>query len=306
MPFAKLHLEILGDPKLLRAARLGGRGLELTPWLIAFAKAADDGGNLSIGGEPADPADIAVLIPNCNKTRVKSCLFALETAGVLLRNEEGMYSFAAWEVRAVDKPSDNKEQRAARQRAHRERKRQRRQEDTQNASHARNALPVTPSNAPEVEVEVEVERKSKSSAARDTSRDNAAHAGANTHDHLAGFADAWSIYPKRSGGNPRHEAEKQWRARRRSGVTAEAMIAGTRRYVAWCTASGKVGTEYVMQARTFLGPAKRFEDEWEVPAEYADPTRGEWRGASDRVAAEESREDADELWLEQRRAGGGS
>lgn len=44
------------------------------------------------------------------------------------------------------------------------------------------------------------------------------------------------------------------------------MLEGGHRYAAFCAATGKVGTEYVMQGATFLGPDRRFEDEWALPA----------------------------------------
>ncbi|MDH2052550.1 replication protein [Achromobacter marplatensis] len=75
-----------------------------------------------------------------------------------------------------------------------------------------------------------------------------------------GFAEAWAVYPKRQGGNPRGTAVKAWKARLRSGVAATEMIAGVRGYVAHCRAEGKVGTSFVMMAATFFGPDLRFRD----------------------------------------------
>ena len=38
------------------------------------------------------------------------------------------------------------------------------------------------------------------------------------------------------------------------------------RYAKFCDATGKTGTEYVMQAATFFGPDKHYENDWTIPA----------------------------------------
>ena len=48
------------------------------------------------------------------------------------------------------------------------------------------------------------------------------------------------------------------------------MIDGASRYTAYCADTGKTGTEYVMQAATFLGPDRHFLNEWDLPASKAD------------------------------------
>lgn len=76
------------------------------------------------------------------------------------------------------------------------------------------------------------------------------------------FDEAWAIYPKRLGGNPKRRAEAAWSARIREGVDPAAMLDGVRRYAAYCVAERKAGTPYVQQAATFFGPGGSFEDEW--------------------------------------------
>lgn len=51
------------------------------------------------------------------------------------------------------------------------------------------------------------------------------------------------------------------------------MLAGTMRYAAFCSATFKVGTEFVKQAATFYGPSLHFEEQWEVPPPPTSPTR---------------------------------
>lgn len=137
MAWAKLHTDILGDPKLMRAARKGARELVYLPWFFAFAKLADDGGRLTVGGEPADPVDISDLIPEATARRVAIALKSLEAIGVLVRDDDGALRFARWEVRSEAKPSDSPSAIAERVKRHREKQR--------NA--AGNALQETPGNA---------------------------------------------------------------------------------------------------------------------------------------------------------------
>jgi hypothetical protein len=107
MAWVKLHTDIVNDPKLMRAARKGARGLEWTPWLIAFAKRANDNGRLTVAGEAAEPEDMAAGFPGAKPATVSACLDSLETLGVLERGDDGVLCFVAWDRRAgriSDKP----------------------------------------------------------------------------------------------------------------------------------------------------------------------------------------------------------
>lgn len=44
------------------------------------------------------------------------------------------------------------------------------------------------------------------------------------------------------------------------------LLAGVQRYARYCEATGRVGTEYVKQGRTFFGPGRHFEEPWELPS----------------------------------------
>lgn len=79
------------------------------------------------------------------------------------------------------------------------------------------------------------------------------------------FEEAWMIYPKRSGGNSRHDSLKAYRARRRSGVERTTVFEGTTRYAAYCEAKGWIGTEYVMQGVRFFGPSEQYAQPWDLP-----------------------------------------
>ncbi len=81
----------------------------------------------------------------------------------------------------------------------------------------------------------------------------------------AGFLDAWQLYPKRAGSNPRDRALKAWRARIAEANTEDELLSGVRRYAAFVRATSKEGTEYVQQAATFFGPSKGFLEAWTAP-----------------------------------------
>jgi hypothetical protein len=88
-------------------------------------------------------------------------------------------------------------------------------------------------------------------------------AGADSYS--ADFLAAWAEYPRRAGANSKGAAWRQWRARIKQGVPAADMIAGTKRYAAFCHATDKLGTEYVKQAATFFGRDRHYAEAWEPP-----------------------------------------
>jgi phage replication O-like protein O len=80
------------------------------------------------------------------------------------------------------------------------------------------------------------------------------------------FERAWTLYPKRAGGDPKKKAWSAWRARVREGVEPEEMTAGVERYATYIRAVGSEGTQYVKQAATFLGPDEHWKEPWNIPA----------------------------------------
>lgn len=80
------------------------------------------------------------------------------------------------------------------------------------------------------------------------------------------FDAAWACYPARSGGNPKPAALKAWTARVREGVNPQEMLDATQRYAAYCSASGRINTEFVMQGQTFFGKGERWKEAWVAPA----------------------------------------
>lgn len=158
--FVKLHTDILGDPKLLDAARRGAKHLALLPWLLAFAKRADDGGRLSINGRPADPRIIARDLPGVTVRKVVQALAELHAIGVISRDSDDVFRFVSWEKRAETKPSDSKSAINLRVTAHRNRVREARNSNNANESVTPcNALQVPECNATEKEKEEEKEKE---------------------------------------------------------------------------------------------------------------------------------------------------
>jgi hypothetical protein len=76
------------------------------------------------------------------------------------------------------------------------------------------------------------------------------------------FDEVWEGRPRRNGNDSKQRAFRSWCARVKQGVPREEMLFGVQRYRAWCEATSKTGTEYVMQLATFLGPDNHFMEEW--------------------------------------------
>lgn len=87
------------------------------------------------------------------------------------------------------------------------------------------------------------------------------------------FEEIWAIYPKREGGNPKHDALKSYRARRRASVSHQDVLEGVKRYTAYCEAKKWLKTAFVKQAAAFLGPAEHYLESWEVGETPLPPSR---------------------------------
>ena len=94
------------------------------------------------------------------------------------------------------------------------------------------------------------------------------------------FEVSWKTYPKRAGSNPKKAAYKAWKARGAEAVFD--MNLGTCKYANFCKATGKIGTEYVMQAKTFFGPDRHYLEDWNLPA----PDKKPWKMSDNEVLAE--------------------
>ena len=74
-------------------------------------------------------------------------------------------------------------------------------------------------------------------------------------------------YPKRGGNQPCARARRAINARLKEGVKWSDILAGAERYAHFCEKTGKVGTETVMQAATFVGrDTEGYAQPWTIPA----------------------------------------
>ena len=80
------------------------------------------------------------------------------------------------------------------------------------------------------------------------------------------FETVWGAYPSRSGGNPKRKACHAWKKRMEDATADELdiMLAGTKRYAAYCEVMVE-DKRFVMQAATFFGPDKHYENDWTIP-----------------------------------------
>lgn len=87
------------------------------------------------------------------------------------------------------------------------------------------------------------------------------------HPDYPVFQTIWQELPSRGGASdPKPEAFKQFLARLKEGVDPEEIRQGAIRYAQHCDATGKTGTEVVMQGRRFFGGSYEWEHGWEIPA----------------------------------------
>lgn len=84
------------------------------------------------------------------------------------------------------------------------------------------------------------------------------------------FLDFKLVYPDRAGDKTWRAAQKAANARIAEGHNQNEFLRGASAYAKFCQATGKVGTEFVMQAARFLGPSKPFMEPWKLPATKAD------------------------------------
>jgi hypothetical protein len=105
------------------------------------------------------------------------------------------------------------------------------------------------------------------------------------------FAVFQKLYPKRAGSQRWADAQKHINARLREGVTWERILKGTTRYAAYCRVTGKVHTETVQQAATFVGKNLGFDEPWDLPLNGAEAKVDQNISASqDWLQAQESKD----------------
>ena len=88
------------------------------------------------------------------------------------------------------------------------------------------------------------------------------------------FVDFKKTYPERSGAQPWSRALKAIRARLKEGHQWADFLDGAMRYATYCDCTGRTGTEYVMQAKTFCDSDKHFLEPWQLPATKSESQQG--------------------------------
>lgn len=104
----------------------------------------------------------------------------------------------------------------------------------------------------------------------------------------ASFGAFWSIYPKRAGDRDRKAASKAYAAAAKR-VDFEIILKGAQRYAAHCDETGKTGTEFVRQARTWLN-ANGWEETYETSRNVPHGSHKNWSIASAVLAEQDRRE----------------
>lgn len=107
------------------------------------------------------------------------------------------------------------------------------------------------------------------------------------------FETIRSVYPKRGGSQPWSRALKAARARVAEGATWQQLIEGTTRYAEFVAATGKTGTEYVLQAATFFGPDRRYAETWAAPHTKSEARQDRNLTVSQQWLEQEQRRDAE-------------
>lgn len=99
------------------------------------------------------------------------------------------------------------------------------------------------------------------------------------------FMEFFNSYPKRSSTMRKSEAYSIWQQALNAGVSAEEMIAGAKRYKAYCDKEGISGTVFVMQPSNFI-IQQEYENEFMTEQEVKET---EWEQAC-RLAREKGLE----------------
>src|SRR5690242_20324885 len=76
---------------------------------------------------------------------------------------------------------------------------------------------------------------------------------------MTDFATFWLVYPKRQGSNPKALAQKKWETMVKAGADPYHIISSARKFADELRAMGKLNTEFVPYASTWLNQ-KRYLD----------------------------------------------
>lgn len=83
------------------------------------------------------------------------------------------------------------------------------------------------------------------------------------------FETLWSQFPPRAGASDKRRALQAANARVGEGKTPDDLLAAVDRYAKFVRATGRWGSQYVMQAQTFFGPGGHVDNPWSVPHDFS-------------------------------------
>lgn len=81
------------------------------------------------------------------------------------------------------------------------------------------------------------------------------------------FEEAWAAYPRRPDNN-KATAFRAYSARLKNGADPAEILAGVKRYAAYCEAEGRTGTGFVKQAATFFGPDEHYKSDFTIEVKH--------------------------------------
>lgn len=130
------------------------------------------------------------------------------------------------------------------------------------------------------------------------------------------FELLWHAYPRRFPYSNKAGAFRGYRSHLKAGVAYDVMLEGVKKYAAAMIADGKVGTRFVLDAKTFFGPDKHFLNDYaDAPPDtnaaaklwaemqrtgiLLDSTTADWQRHIGEIVASgaiASREDFEALW----------
>jgi len=235
----RLWHDMPNDPKWRTIARISGQPISLVQSIYVHLL-VDASRNVTRGHVTVTAEDLASAL-DVTEEQIESVLSAMQ--GRVIDGE----MLSGWDKRQPKREDAGNPESGAKSAAQRKREQREREKAEQEKigchDESRN---VTLDK--DTDTEEEKEQKALVPSADDTSA------------YSAEFEEFWAEYPKREGGNSKKGAFKAWNARLRSGVKAEDLILSAKRYADQMQAKGNVGTSFVKQAATFLGPDEHWRE----------------------------------------------
>ena len=232
----------------LRASSLASRGLWID--MIALMHQGEPYGHLVINSKPVSDRTLARMV-GASHRQVSRLLNELESAGVFSRTPDGaIYS------RRMVRDEKIRESRASGGKLGGNPALKVNLKDNHTPNLDANLKP-TPSSSSSPSVSTSVAKPPKPPLKNPKLNG----------EYSPAFEAAWSVYPKRVGGNSKKAAWDAWKARVNAGVSEIELASGIEGYTAYCEAAGIIATKYVKLGSTYFGPKEHYAEDWYAQAE---------------------------------------